>query len=199
MASFFAVARFDAKGQAHPCEEGMGVMYRVDWRRFTEPFRYFTSITHSPASRPGRQHAWSIALNREVDFDSQEFVERFDFVHSRSESDPLIGSLASHLLPFDSIADVAQTLKNCPGVTLAGIKFALERDGCPVSERERWLENWGERLCNGLGLDVYLDEEFALTEEQIEWGKRDAELARKTFLSQVGFRVVRTLRQKAPD
>jgi len=192
VACFFAVARFNKEGVISPCEEGTGMIYRVHWRSFEDPLRFFTSISHSPASRPGRQHGWSIGLNRQVDFDSLVFVERFDFVHSRSHSECIISSFASRLFPSDSITDVAQTLKNSSAVTMSGIKFALERDGCPAQEIERWSLIWGERLCNDLGLDVYLDEEFALTDAQIQAGLYDAALAHKSFLSEVCFRLVRT-------
>ena len=42
-----------------------------------------------------------------------------------------------------------------------------------------WNEN---RLRNGLALDIYLDEEFGLTDAQIQAGRKDAARARKTFL-----------------
>ncbi len=191
IASFFAVARFDQEGRITPCSEGNGVVYRVHWRQFEDPSRSFVSITHSPASRPGRQHGWSIGLNRQTDFDGQEFVEALDFAQNRAHSDRIIRRLADHLFPTDSITDVAKTLREASAVTMNGIRAALVRDGCPSERVDHMSEAWGERLCNGLGLDVYLDQEFALTELQIEAGRRDATVAHKSFLSEVGFRLVR--------
>jgi hypothetical protein len=191
IACFFAVARFDRAGNITPSEDGIGVLYRVHWKSFDEPWRYFTSITHSPASRPGRQHGWSIGLQRQTDFDVQEFVEVFEFSHDRASSERILAGFATHLFPQDSITDVAKTLISAPAVTMQGIKAALARDGCPKEKIETVSNAWGERLCNGLGLDVYLDEEFALTEAQIKAGNRDADIARKTFFAGVGFRLVR--------
>lgn len=195
IACFFAVAKFNRDGTISPCGEGTGILYRVDWRSVENPLRHFTSISHSPASRPGRQHGWSIGLNRQTDFDSQEFVEKLEFVHSRSISERIINALAAHLFQQDSITDVADTLKNAPAVTMSGIKAALERDGCPPERIEPVSQVWGEKLCNGLGLDVYLDEEFALTEEQMQAGARDAAVARQSFLTEVSFRLVRTRKE----
>gem|GEM_PF-1242424 len=192
VACFFAVAVFNEKGEISPCESGTGIVYRVLWQRFEEPFRYFTSISHSPASRPGKQHGWSIGLREFVDFDSRDFVERFDFVQSRSHSERIIDSLSGHLFPVDSITEVAQTLKTARAVTMSGIKLALERDGCPADKREHVSQIWGERLCNSLGMDVFLDEEFTLTDAQIQAGHRDAARARKSFLTDVCCPIVGT-------
>lgn len=191
IACFFAVAHFDRDGNITPSDDGTGVLYRVHWRSFDEPQRYFTSITHSPASRPGRQHGWSIGLQRQTDFNAQEFVEPFEFTHDRACSQRILARLAIHLFPQDSITNVAKTLISAPAVTMEGIKAALARDGCPHEKIESMSNVWGERLCNGLNLDVYLDEEFALTEAQIDEGNRDANVARKEFFTEVGFRLVR--------
>src|ERR1700689_3772858 len=43
IACFFAVARFDKEGVISPCEEGTGMIYRVHWRSFEDPLRFFTS------------------------------------------------------------------------------------------------------------------------------------------------------------
>jgi hypothetical protein len=116
-----------------------------------------------------KQHGWSIGLQRQTDFDVQEFVEVFEFSHDRASSERILARFATHLFPQDSITDVAKTLISAPAVTMQGIKAALARDGCPKEKIETVSNAWGERLCNGLGLDVYLDEEFALTEAQIRY------------------------------
>jgi hypothetical protein len=192
VACFFAVARFDASGSFEPCENGTGVIYRVRWRDLEEPRRYFTSISHSPASRPGRQHAWAVGMNGEVDFDRAEFVEALEFRHSRSESERIIAALGARLYPYDSLAEVASVLRTCPGITMTGIRAALRRDGCPTERLERIAAQSGEAMCNGLGLDVYLDEEFALTEEQMRAGESEAATLREAFGSEIGFRMART-------
>jgi hypothetical protein len=192
VACFFAVARFDASGSFEPCGDGTGVIYRVHWRDIEERRRYFTSISHSPASRPGRQHAWAVGMNGAIDFDRAEFVEPLEFRHSRSESEQIIAALGARLYPHDSIADVASVLRTNPGITMAGIRAGLKRDGCPAEQLERIAAQSGEAMCNGLGLDVYLDEEFALTEEQMRAGESEAATLREAFGSEIGFRLERT-------
>jgi hypothetical protein len=194
VATFFAVVSFDASGNFLPCEEGTGVVYRIHWRDVEEPDRYFTSISHSPASRPGRQHAWAIGLNRDTDFDSASFVEAFEFRHSRSQSEGIISALGARLYPHDSLADVAVILKRCPAITMTGIRAALTRDGCPAEQLEQIAAQWGEAMANGLGLDVFLDDEFALTEEQIREGEAEAANLREAFGSEIGIRLARTRR-----
>jgi hypothetical protein len=197
VACFFAVARRGAGREWLPCDKGTGVVYRVRWRDFVEPRRYFTSISHSPASRPGRQHAWAMGLNRGVDFDQAEFVEALEFRHSRSHAQQIIAAHAVRLYPHDSLADIADILKACPVVTMKGIKAALIRDGCPGERVEGIALQTARSIAEGLGLDVHLDEEFALTEEQLQAGEQEAAKLRQVFLSEIGFRLGRT--RKASD
>jgi hypothetical protein len=180
-------------GRRAPCESGVGVIYRINRFGVAQSERHFKSISHSPASRPGRQHGWSIGVNDEVNFDSLPFVEVFEFAHTKNSSAAILSAMAERLYPHDSIADLAQTLKRCPAVTMRGVKYALERDGCPPDRIDAISNIWAEQLGNGLGLDVHLEHHFEMTDGQIAAGQRDAEIARADFLNGVGFRLVRSL------
>lgn len=191
VACFFAVAKFCPSGEITACTEGAGVLYRVDRHRVMNSQRYFKSISHSPASRPGRQHGWSLGTNRDVDFDQAPFVEAFEFAHSRTEADALIDAYAERLLPRDSLHDVATMLNSCPIVTMHGIKAALRRDKCPDEKLESIASQWAQLLSDSLGLTINMEEHFELTDAQITAGEADAAEAERSFFSEVGFRPVR--------
>lgn len=133
IAVFFATCEFRDNAW-QPCEEGTGILYRLDWHRTDPAIRdRARPIGLQPFARPRQQWAWTLELLLGEDVEDLPAIEAVQFEHRRRVGEQVLALVGGGVgvLPPDPIADWAEEARRSttlPKVTAAEMIEDLSKD-----------------------------------------------------------------------
>ncbi len=197
IAAFFAVAQWDHDAQAFsPTENGVGVLYRLDWTAFGPGYlKFFDPVGFGPGLRPARQHAWSLRLRPGLDFEDIPYVTPIEFKHSAKASAEIFAQFnnGSWLYPPDCLVSLVDKLRNLPFVTMHAIRHAAVQDGHPAEYLDKVADDAAQFVNFTLGIDILDGYKLQPEDDAIAIAKRQALILDDLICQMpVGLRLVRT-------
>lgn len=131
VALFFATHRRDGGGWK-PCENGKGVLYRVDRDAIDACYRpRFQQVAIQPFLRPFRQWAWTCELLMGECFEQYPKLQAVEFEHDAALAHEVrrMAESEGELFPHDILADVAQRINDSRVLPDANVISAVEHLG----------------------------------------------------------------------
>jgi hypothetical protein len=132
VALFFATHEL-ANGVSKPCDNGTGILYRIDLLAVPETAReeFLRPIGIQPFARPFRQWAWTYELTLGQDFEACPWVEAVEFAQDEAFSRAVatVAEQSGSLFPPDFLADLAM-LVNQSNVLPENLAWQTAKDLC---------------------------------------------------------------------
>jgi len=198
VAAFFATCYFDEPSKKWlPCDDGEGVVYRLDWTLLPPSPKRVRWIGLQPLPRPSEQWGWTCELFLGEDFEQAPSIENLPFKHSRVAGEHFLQEFSSGdaLFPSDPMARVAERIvlaRTLPRWALTETIADLMSD--PKGIRRATEDEVLEEIRSELGLVG--DSEAPSPMEGVDSRELEAIWASRSgdFLRGVGFRLARTRR-----
>jgi hypothetical protein len=139
VALFFATHRREGH-EWKPCENGRGVLYRVDRTAIDACYApRFQPVAIQPFARPFRQWAWTCELLMGECFEQYPKMQAVEFEHDRALADEIrkMAEAEGELFPHDVLADIAERIKESRVLPSPSVISALRHLG-PAYPRRRF-------------------------------------------------------------
>lgn len=202
VAAFFACAQFDASSKAWtPVTEGEGVIYAVYWRAVPEGYGV-SPINLQFFPRPSEQWGWTCEARLGDDFDKFPFVWKYQFKHDLEASCRILARFSQgvDLFPPDPLSELAESVVNSAVLPKGAAELIVNdiigdphgKPGSKLTEIYSLLHQHG---------DVELSDQIVIPElERINNDlDRVWEQKRDSFFQGIGFRLVRTRKEREDD
>lgn len=190
IAAFFATnAREDSDWR--PVQRGVGVMYRIGVRQFSQPMsEHLECVGKQALPRPGEQKAWTLRLGLGQDFESLP-VEICTFNQDEACGERINKEFGCGdiLFPQDVLAEIADSIKSSPSL--------CSRLLVKVLTLPEFSEEWGARkksvsqFEDVLGLPVLDRALIEIGRVQFKTAEKAVASMRGNFLNDVGLLAVR--------
>lgn len=199
IAAFFATCIQNTNFEWIPVEDGIGVIYKLDYPqlginpKYQEIRSNTEMIGMQTLPRPGEQKAWSIKLRLNSDFETLP-VRILLFKQNFHQSITVLKEFdnGNKLFPPDVAFDLAQDILNSKSLPKSIVTKVLLNEGFKENELDKKLQNIKDH-CN---IDIQDRLPITLSDTQIKVARENLLKVRERFLGKIRVRLVRDIKKK---